>query len=235
MYMATSNESSQTQERDANGRFIKKGVDPVQTIATKISSQTPADKIKEEPDAFLEKPLVSFSINNPFKRFLYWLKDIRKKQTTTFDFKISIPLIALPIFLIVLGAAFQFFFTLGKQTSNENPSIILSPTPTAVVTINPKAIIISRFGVIKATYQVQNLLSIENSNDSTSSSKPEPSQKPPSHYVLLEKNDKITFITAPLTMPLSNYLNLRVIATGKYDEEKSTLIIENPQDIELVQ
>ncbi|PJC54367.1 MAG: hypothetical protein CO028_02870, partial [Candidatus Levybacteria bacterium CG_4_9_14_0_2_um_filter_35_21] len=64
---------------------------------------------------------------------------------------------------------------------------------------------------------------------------PEPSQKPPSHYVLLEKNDKITFITAPLTMPLNNYLNLRVIATGKYDEEKSTLIIENPQDIELVQ
>ncbi len=233
MYMATSNESSQTQERDANGRFIKKGVDPVETIATKISSQTPADKIKEGPDAFLEKPLVSFSINNPFKRFLYWLKDIRKKQTTTFDFKISIPLIALPIFLIVLGAAFQFFFTLGKQTSSETPSV--TPSITVEATVAPKAIIISRFGVIKATYQVQNLLSIENSNDSTSSSKPEPSQKPPSRYVLLEKNDKITFITAPSTIPLSNYLNLRVIATGKYDEEKSTLTIEKSQDIESVQ
>ncbi len=96
--------------RDAKGKYVKKGVDPKDTVFPVYKTASPIDTLKEGPDEFLDKPLVSFSVNNPFKKILVWLKDIRKRQTTTFNFKISIPLIALPIFLLIVGGAIQFFF-----------------------------------------------------------------------------------------------------------------------------
>ena len=92
----------------------------------------------------LEKPLLEVSISNPFKKIMYWLDQIRRKQTTTFAVKLSIPLIALPII------AFAFFqlgknFALPYASSPLPPTLSNSPTPSSDLTI-------SRAGILKIAY-----------------------------------------------------------------------------------
>jgi hypothetical protein len=228
------------QPRDASGKYIKKDTPISQTINVEVKSSSTVDSLKVNKDEMIEKPVLSLQVNNPFKKLLYWLKDVRKKQTTTFDFKIKIPLIALPIFLIVLGAAFQFFFNLGKNNNNEQ-LILITPTPIVTTTTAlPVEKIMSRYGVIKATYQVGNLLKkaalLDNPNSSESSTEetPTPTEAPPSRYVLLEKNDKITFLLTTPEIVLSKYINSEVIITGTYNMEKSTLAITKESDIEII-
>jgi len=132
---------------------------------------------------------------------------------------------------------FSFFFTLGKQ--GQNPVVVV-PTPTLIPNATPQiSIVTTRHGAIKATYQIQYLL------DKTSIATPDPSSTPsptvvqptqiPSRYVLLEKNDKLTFLLVPSSLSLNKYVNLNVIATGEYDSDKSTLKIIKSEDIEILQ
>ena len=56
--------------RDASGRYVGKDVDPKDTISQNFESNSFLKTIKEGSDDFLDKPLLSFSINNPFKKLL---------------------------------------------------------------------------------------------------------------------------------------------------------------------
>src|SRR3990167_5325928 len=84
--------------RDAHGRFVSP------KIKTQTTVSSPAD-VSINPE--FEKPVLEVTVSNPLKKILYWLDQIRKRQTTTFAVKLSIPLIALPV---IIFAAFQ----LGK-------------------------------------------------------------------------------------------------------------------------
>lgn len=93
----------------------------------------------------LEKPILEVSITNPFKKIMYWLDQIRRKQTTTFAIKLSIPLIAIPVIAFA-------FFQLGKNfalpyysSSLPTPIVSNSPTPSS-------DLIISRAGILKIAY-----------------------------------------------------------------------------------
>lgn len=223
--------------RDGNGRFIKKGTDPADAVRTQTSISSPPPP----PESPLDEPLVSFSVQNPFKKILHWLDDLRRHQTTTFDFKIKIPLIALPIFLVVLAGAFQYFFSLGKQSAQN-----VLPTPTAMPTVKPSPILISKVGVIKATYQVLAetdeastpspiiTLSEVEGPPPTLTSTPTPTPIPPSRYVLVDKDDKIFFLITPSNLSLQRYLNQRVLVTGMYDAQKETIEINQSSDIEIL-
>lgn len=59
--------------------------------------------------------LVQVSVHNPVKRIYQLLSDIKKHQETTFAFKFTIPLIALPIIMAVLFGLGGF--QLGKLAS----------------------------------------------------------------------------------------------------------------------
>ncbi|MBI2011270.1 hypothetical protein HYS91_00740 [Candidatus Daviesbacteria bacterium] len=90
----------------------------------------------------LEKPLVQVSITNPLKKIMYWLDQIRRKQTTTFAIKLSIPLIALPVIAIV-------FFQLGKNFALPK-TLDSTPQPSPKASITPSSdLIISRAGILK--------------------------------------------------------------------------------------
>lgn len=213
--------------RNAEGKFIKNDSNPKDAISTSIKSETLLDNQISDRD--IEKPLVSFSINNPLKKVLYWLKDVRKKQTTTFDFKIKIPLIALPIFLIVLGAAFQFFFNLGRQ--EEQKLVLLTPTPTVTTLENNVLTKTSRAGTVKATYQVRDIAGKINEVSSESASPI--SSKIPSRFVLIEKNSRILFLLTSSDFSFSEYINLDVLITGYLNEKENTLSVESSKDIEV--
>ena len=144
--------------RDANGHFVK--------IKATSSLKTPLDLSDPESNrgigdhersrmADFEKPLVSVNINNPFKKILYWLDQIRRRQTTTLAFKLSIPLIALPI--VVAGV-----FTLGRF-SGISFQKSQAPTPTPVISPKPDPIT-SRAGTLKIAVSTQTkyLLALKN-------------------------------------------------------------------------
>jgi hypothetical protein len=267
-------QAAKTRPRDAKGHFIKAGTDPTTTAATHITTESPLPIIKTPPalpplstsppkmptvqksatpvkkvsktEADINAPLVV--INNPFRALLHWLDQIRRKQTTTFDFKVSVPLIALPVFLIVIGGAMQYMFTLGKQTGQTTQ---LSPTP--FVSPAPKPVPISKVGYIRGTYAV---LADEISPTTlplptntpvpthtpsptptftpTPTVTPSPTPLPPSRFVLVDKDDTIFFLVTPTTVSLQKYLNRRVLVTGLYDSTKETITIKKYADIEVL-
>jgi len=108
--------------RDSKGRFIGQ---------VKTEVETPP----LNPE--FEKPILQVSITNPFRKILYWLDQIRKKQTTTFMIKLSIPLIALPVFAFA-------FFQLGRVFPTVSTSPESTPTPVVVEEVE-----VSRSGVLK--------------------------------------------------------------------------------------
>lgn len=116
--------------RDENGRFI--------SLKAKTSVSGPQD-VKVNPE--FEKPILQVTVTNPLKKILYWLDQIRKKQTTTFAVKLSIPLIALPV---IIFAAFQ----IGRGSvvlpflQNSTPTPVVKPSPSPPVPY-------SRSGILK--------------------------------------------------------------------------------------
>ena len=113
-------------ERDSHGRFIKKTV----TVSTPTSNINPE----------FEKPVLEVTVSNPFKKILYWLDQIRKRQTTTFAVKLSIPLIALPV---IIFAAFQ----VGRSSAILPFLKLASPSPS--VALAKEGVPYSRSGTLK--------------------------------------------------------------------------------------
>lgn len=129
--------------RDSSGRFIK--------------ATTTVSTVKSDIDPELEKPILSVTVTNPFKKILLWLDQIRKHQTTTFAVKLSIPLIAIPV---IIGAAFSLGRISGVNLTktNPSPSIMprLSPEPQTQVS---KA---GTLKIAKSATQTTYLLSLRN-------------------------------------------------------------------------
>lgn len=234
--------------RDAQGHFISRNTPLENTVKTETKAATPPNPPKNP----LEEPFVSIQIQNPFKRLLYWLNDVRKKQTTIFEFKLKIPLIALPVFLVIVGGAMQAMFSLGKSVEKKETAAVPTPTPIVIVkpTLAPKPILISKLGTIKATYQVTGLLpsatpvilsepsEAGRAEGSPSSTVIPPTHTPtptatPSRYVLVS-GSQITFLMAQSSLSFNSYLNQKVLVTGLFDSVKNTLSIEKYSDIELM-
>lgn len=172
------------------------------SIKTKVTTDSPLKTIKEIPE--FEKPIVEVSINNPFKRILYWLDQIRRHQTTTFAVKLSIPLIALPI---VIAAAFtlgRYVLPFQKSTSISNPSTIpaSSPLPALLTTI-------SRAGTLKIASGVQ------------------------THYLLSLSNGAIVNLQIPQNINLTKYQNKQVLVTGTLDKTTGTLNVTDIAEIQI--
>lgn len=229
--------------RDASGKFISAKTDPLHTVSKTAQVSGPITVVREAVnDPSLDKPLLSVQINNPFRKLLLWIKEIKNKQTTTFEFKIKIPLIALPIFLVVLGSAFTFFFNLGKDTQKNREPIVAtaSITPTASTT----AVLVSKVGVVKGTYQVLGLMAqvIETpipTSMPTNTPTPTPtltptSTPPPSRYVLLDKDEGIIFLLTAKSIRIDKYIDKRVLVTGMYNETEKTMEIKKSSDIEVL-
>ena len=143
-----SRKQAKLQLRDEHGHFVKGAT----VKATASVSAPPAKEIVD-----FEKPLVSVSITNPFKKILYWLDQIRRRQTTTLAIKLSIPLIALPV--IIVGV-----FSLGRIYGINFQKTQTPPAPSPVIP-SPAPVQISKAGTLKiakGTTQTRYLLSLRN-------------------------------------------------------------------------
>lgn len=182
------------QPRDAQGHFIK------QTDVKAKVSVTSTD-LPFVPE--FEKPLVSVTITNPFKKILYWLDQIRKHQTTTLAFKLSIPLIAMPV--VILGV-----FSLGRvyginfQKSQEAQSL---PIPKVSPQPDP---IISRAGTLKIA---------------VSSSQ--------TRYLLALKNGELVVLDIPSTITLTKYKDKQVLVTGTYNRTANVIKVTDIAEVQV--
>lgn len=208
--------NAKKQVRDGDGHFI-----PEEEIKTETKIKTPFPK-KSGGTSSADEPLVSVRINNPFAKLLKWLNYVRKHQTTTFNFKINIPLIALPVFLFVIIGILQGLFSLGKYSQKKEIEAL--PTPTSIIVVEPTTIplpiSISKLGTITATYQ-----------EAPMALSPTPTIR---RYILVDKDDHITFLIIPQSVNMAGYLNRRVLVTGMYDIAHLTLTIEGQSDLEII-
>lgn len=160
-------------------------------VTTTVTS--PAADIEPE----FEKPLVSLSVNNPFKKILYWLDQIRRKQTTTLAVKLSIPLIAIPI---IFAAAFSLGRVNGIEFvsnlyTNKGGTTAVLPTPSPAAGIE-----ISKAGVLK----------VAKSQTRTS-------------YLLTLSNGALIVLEIPQEINLTRYANKQILVTGVYDKNTNVL------------
>src|SRR5688572_19373238 len=124
-----------TLERDSNGRFVKS---TTPKVSVTIKSNTPI----ATPNPISEEPLVAFKINNPLTKLMKWIDYIRKHQATTLAFKVTVPLIALPVILIT---AYKLGFNKATilnsvNTPSPNPNINISRAGTLRLTYTPSGI-----------------------------------------------------------------------------------------------
>lgn len=183
--------------RDANGRFVSS------KVKTETSFSGPGD-VKVDPE--FEKPILQVTVSNPLKKILYWLDQIRRKQTTTFAVKLSIPLIALPV---IIFAAFQ----IGRG------SVVLpfikwnSPTPAATIKPSPSPtpqVPYSRSGILKVAKTGNQI-----------------------KYVLALKNGENVLLEVPSNIQLSKYQNKQVLVTGYYNRQANSIAVTEIAEIEL--
>ena len=184
--------------RDEGGNEIK-------GASVNIKSSTPGSDINPE----FEKPLVSFSISNPFRKILYWLDQIRKKQTTTFAFKVSVPLIALPVFIFAL-------FQVGKWsgltfTRFQSATPVASASPT--VTGSPSPVIhieVSKAGTLKVAKGASQ-----------------------TRYLLSLRNGTLVPLEIPESINLSKYTNKQVLVTGLQNKETGVISVTDIAEVEV--
>ena len=204
--------NTKKQVRDEDGHFI-----PKEDIKIETKTQTPFPPKEDIKKSSSDEPLVSLQVHNPFKKLLKWLNYIRTHQTTTFNFKINIPLIALPVFIAVTMGILQGFFSLGKYSQQKEIEALPTPTPIIIMepTTTPAPIAISKLGTITATYQASPIPAIN-------------------RYILVDNDDRITFLIIPQSIPMERYINRRVLVTGMYDVEHLALTIDDPSDLEII-
>ncbi len=184
--------------RDSHGRFIK---------SASSASTPPITPIPE-----FEKPLVSVNINNPFKRILYWLDQIRRHQTTTFAFKLSIPLIAIPIIIAALFTYARFRVAgITKVNPTPTPTINASPNPTLKVSPAPSAAplpITNRTGTLR----------IAVGNQTT--------------YLLALRNGTLVVLDVPNSIELNKFKDKQVLVTGTLNTSTGILTVTEIAEVQ---
>jgi len=185
--------------KDESGNEVKGG-----TINIKSGVSTPGSDINPE----FEKPLVSFSISNPFKKILYWLDQIRKKQTTTFVLKVSVPLIALPVFVFALfevGKWSGLTFTRFQSLTSTPAASSVSASPTPITSVE-----VSKAGTLK----------IAKSTNQT-------------RYLLSLRNGTIVPLEIPQSIDLSKYTNKQVLVTGLQNKVTGVISVTDIAEVEV--
>ena len=169
-------------------------------IRVTTTVETPGSDI--DPD--LEKPILELTVSNPFKKILYWLNQIRKRQTTTLAFKLSIPLIAIPV---IFAAAFSLgrisSLSLLKPFSQPSASPSNSPNPSV-----PQEITISKAGALR----------IAKSAAKTT-------------YLLALRNGELVSLEIPPTIDLTKYANKQILVTGTLDKNTNILKVTDIAEV----
>ena len=166
------------------------------TVASSIST------LNADINPEIEKPILEITVSNPFKKLLYWLNQIRKRQTTTLAFKLSVPLIALPVLVFAV-------FEVGRYSGMAFLKSQATPTPMATAAPTPQLPVeISRAGTLKIA------------KGSTGT-----------RYLLSLRNGTIVSLMIPDSIDLEKYANKQVLVTGYLDKDTGIINVGDIAEI----
>ncbi|MEN9407019.1 MAG: hypothetical protein RLZZ455_235 [Candidatus Parcubacteria bacterium] len=188
--------------RDENGHFIKSSL-------LNIAENKTAN----------DETLVDVKVTNPLRKITQILQQIKHKQSTVVDFKFTIPLVALPLFMLLA-------FSLGKsggvmcggntqtklgllytlRTSDTPPQGIMAVTKRNLATNIP----------FLAPFLITN-------TDTTIN-----------RQILIQRDNTAITIENPNNIPLTTYNTRQVFVTGKVNTCESTISIDDEADVQLL-
>lgn len=216
---------------------------------TKVMSKsktTASKSVKSDTATALDEPIIT--VHNPFRYIFLWLEDIKNwiKKDSDGEISIHIPfkwfVTALCLFLV--GGAVPAYWQ-GKAV--EYAGWIAKPTPTPIIIIQPTPtlapVIVTRLGVIKATYQVKALLPSTTPTPPLASPSSTLDHTPlltvtdvptPARYVLMTDTYKLIFLQTPSDLSLQKYMGYKALVTGVYTATSNTITVDRLEDIEVV-
>lgn len=201
-------EFAKVRNRDSQGHFI-----PIDKTSNPLSQvkQYQASPTKSDPNSS-DDDLVDVRIHNPLSRIAKLLQDIKTHQSTTFAVRFTIPLIALPIFIL---AAFQ----LGRANTACSAQIAAKiGTVQVVEAFIPK----DSPGILGTIFSF--LPSIPKLT-------PQKELVLEKRAVLLDSQNETWNIIAPPEINFEDYRNYRLVLTGKVAACTNTITIDSPRNI----
>ena len=174
----------------------------------KKTSKIPVIEVSQvKPDLRkTEPPLVSLQVSNPVTYIKSWWKRVMGGEGIDFHFKIK-PLTAIGMTIVIA----TFGFGVGRITlSAQKPYFVykepISPAP--VPTVNPW----------RDTAFTGSLRFSVFSN----------------RYYLLTSSDEAINLDVPENVDLSHLIGDRIFATGQYNQQTRTLVVNLPEDLEVL-
>lgn len=214
-------------------------------------STTQTKNSKEDVDNLFS---FQFRFFNPIRWFIHYLEKLEKDKTG--QITIKIPFIWYLTFLLIMfggGGVLGAFlvgpvrFLQGQLT--ERNIWVNKPTPTPVVIVpTPAPILVTKLGIIKATYQVQNLIPTSTptptprSDASASSSLEIPNGQIPYitvtpsvvRFVLMTDTYKLIYLKTPPELSLQRYIGYKALVTGYYTNSTNTIAVDKLADLEIL-
>lgn len=170
-------------------------------LKAETTTSSPTD-VDIDPE--FEKPILSVTVSNPFKKILYWLDQIRRHQTTTLAFKLSIPLIALPVLVLAI-------FQMGKSAGITLQKSQVIPTPNVDLTDSKQSVEISRAGTLKIAKGAMQ-----------------------TRYLLQLRNGEIVNLAIPANIDLTKYADKQVLVTGIQNKATGVITVVDIAEIEVL-
>jgi len=176
------------------------------TVDVNTNSKTPVVSIKKiKPDLRKkELPLVDIKVTNPITYIKSWWKRIIGNEGIEFRIRVR-PLTAISISLIIVSVSFG----IGRVVLPFNlPFFEYTPTESpSPVPVNIRSTAFT--GMLKYT---------------------EANNK----YYLVTASSEAIMLSAPANIELSKLIDRRIFATGKYNEDTRTLVINDALDLEIL-
>lgn len=188
--------------RDANGHFIKKGLLSI-----------------EENKNQKDETLIDVKVTNPLHRITMILQDIKRRQATTIDLKFTIPLIALPVFMLIA-------FSLGKNASVLAACQGNTQTKIGVIYIL-KSIPATPQGL---SAKISGFFSFLPFFDKTNTNQIQTVNRP----ILIQRDNSTMTLNNQSNVNLTPYQTRQVFATGIFNSCENTLTLQSADDVQLV-
>ena len=211
------------------------------TSASGIKSQLKVSglvSIASKAATSFDQPVMSVNINNPLQKILHWFDRIWRRQTTSFDLRLGIPLLPFlgaiaTISFILTAAIFGTGFSLNQLVKLRQLSLI-APTSSVTVAAKPSPVLkpTSFVGTISPTYRIDHVPVTPEVSAAVTETLVFSSQ--PARYVLISKNEQVVTLILPSGFNYADYVNRRILVTGNFDQEKNRLAVHELSDLEVL-
>lgn len=166
-----------------------------------------------------DETLIDVKVTNPLRRISAILEQIKRKQATVIDFKFTIPLVALPLFMLLAFSLGKTGATCGGNTQTKLGLLYILRTTST----QPSAGLFGQTKQILAK-NLPFLASVLGTNQ----------QSTENRTILIQRDNTALTIEKPNSVSLNAYHTRQVFVTGKVNTCEQTIEVDNESDVQLL-